>query len=173
MPRFDWKRVDWSLQNIEIAERLGCSPQAVHHARARLGKPQSPRWGRQRESAVVRVQKFTKSQLKSMTRKQLAEGLGVTSERAGSLARALNLPIRRVQHQSLYLFEHFNWDLPTIDLATIWADPRRKNARVHISANRPRPPRWDGRKMDPQFDPAYRAAIRRERGRARRVLAGG
>jgi len=171
MAKFDWKRVDWTLQNIEIAERLGCSYQAVEQARARLGQPQSPRRGRVRDSAIVRVQQFTKAELKSMTRKQLAQRLGISTSRVSALAKEFNLPLRWVQHQSRYPFEHFNWDLPTAVLGKIWANPKNKLPKVYISAHRPRPPRWDGRKMDPQTDPAYRAAVRREQARARRTLA--
>lgn len=69
----DWKSVDWSMNDAELARRYGCTREAVRQKRRIIGIGRSPRWHRRSGSADEKIAVLDTS---GMTLKQIASAAG-------------------------------------------------------------------------------------------------
>jgi hypothetical protein len=111
--KVNWGQVDWHLQDIEIADRFGCSRERVRQARKEPGlgggqqsdKPRS-RTGETAKNILARTD------TKGRTLVQLAATAGCDTHRAGKLLRELGKSFkRRPRGGQIYRWGHFpeNW----------------------------------------------------------------
>lgn len=117
--KIDWSRVDWSLRDIEIAQRTGLTRERVRQVRRDLQKPESPNKGIHtsvlKRNAVLDACARRRQPLSS---KDLSVMLGTSQQAAAIILK--NYPYRKVLNNRKHPWEAFNWDLPTRDLAEIW-----------------------------------------------------
>ena len=87
--RFNWEKVDWKLQDCQIAEMLGTYPSTVAKWRQKLGKPRSPSYHMHRVHPAQKRWGKLNWKLQDI---ELAEKTGLTRERIRQLRILFGAP---------------------------------------------------------------------------------
>jgi hypothetical protein len=165
-----WAKVDWRLPDAELARRLGVTREAVRQARKRMGKEgASPSLtARFRAYAVahraelqgLKVAEALKCagvELRWLSGWRVLDAAGITAADAGRPSRLSRL-------------SDADWRLPDSVLGKIWRISQDRVADRRRLLGRP-PANWDARRAGVSENPAYRAALAREKQKAAKAHA--
>jgi hypothetical protein len=176
-PRYDWSRVDWRKQDIEIAEQLGCSDTTVSITRRRLGKPKAALHHKKRGimkanaviDAILRACDPHTSN-RTITKRVAKQGIFVDEHHVGKRRRALGIPPARPR-PSIWS-ELVDWRLVNQDIRAIWK-VHTVGAFREYHAGKVKPmftyntgkkkgefERFQGRMRDPRYLAIYRAQVK-------------
>lgn len=160
----NWRAVDWSLTNAEIARQQGVSEPRVRERRLALQRNPDMDAGPEPQ-AIKRA--HNAKQLEAVVAAHadiplthLARSLGRSYSTLRNARDRAGLP--PCQWYQTYPWARFNWDLPNTDLGEVWGvcanyvSNRRRKLKQGES-------RWSRRSRNLTRDPAYRAAIKAER----------
>ncbi|HEY2585200.1 MAG TPA: hypothetical protein VGI81_05500 [Tepidisphaeraceae bacterium] len=165
--RVDWRRIDWRKTNVQIARELGVSRERVRQVRRTSGIAPV-------ETAAQRFSHFVvthRERLRDSTVRGAIElsGMKVCYEVARQVLRKAGIkPLKRNDEPLPH-----DWRLPNRDLARIYGRSEQQiaNLRFRTAAGAAK---WDLRGGRALRDPAYRAALEREkRWAARQRIAAG
>jgi hypothetical protein len=159
-----WRSVDWTLPNLRIAERLGCSPSLVTIGRRNWGRP-FPR----RQADVFRA--YLAANAKKLHGLPVPEvirrsGCKLSYNSARTYMRAAGIRTYRFVTDG----KRMDWRLPNKALAQVWGHAKEYVARLRWELGAPKA-RWDSRSKGTAADSAYLRAVAAERQRAEAAAA--
>jgi hypothetical protein len=177
LAKSEWAKVDWTLNDRQIARVVGRSHQRVQQVRHALGKPIVPqKRGTRLPPAMLR--KIDRS--KRYTSVELARLWNMDRKRAWDRGMRLGVWRRMKPHEysnRKYPWELMNFDLPNNDLVHIWRFAGTiKSAAVLVSIKRRsvgRKSRWTRCAGHQPTEAAYKRAYRAEVRRAERWRSNG
>jgi transposase-like protein len=91
--RVSWHLVDWTHQDIEIAEANACSRERVRQKRKELGKPRAANWHCRRVSAKEKISSLADTSQMTMT--EIAKKVGCSNSYALQTLKKLGLKYKR------------------------------------------------------------------------------
>lgn len=134
--RQNWEAVDWTKNDIRIAEELGCTRESVRLWRAKLGKPKSPHKWRFRKFVEFYERFKGRSDL---TYEEVSAVLRMNRETFRQYCAQLSITIPPSPSKAVYPWEQFNWQLPNKVLAEIWRGKAHSVAVHRMLHVRPSP----------------------------------
>ena len=172
-----WSKVDWSKQDVELAEDMGRSRERIRQIRQRLGAPQlaHPR-RRRRTVAALKWAKDNLDKLEGLSGAEAGRRYGLSPHwRDGPLYRFLRPVLRDGIRIRKHRWDLMNFGLPSGDLEGIWRLPRNSAGSYRLR-NRLPPPAWSFQGGHPHFRGrgglrAYLRAVRAEERKAARYFA--
>ena len=171
-----WRAVDWSRQDVELADKTGLSPERIRQIRHNIGAPRAPHHGRSRQS--LRTLQWAKDNLhllKGRSRQELRREYGLACSRRSALTRLLKPFLRNGCLDTLHPWGRMNFALSSRDLERIWRLPYNIASTYRWRKQRPRP-RWSFVGKHPRFGGrkelrAYRRAVAAEERKAAKYFA--
>lgn len=173
----DWRRVDWTKRDIDIAREVGRTKERVRQMRRELRKPNSPyhRW----PDRAFEIEEVAAHLNGTAVNSRDLEAIGLSRESA--LRHGIKVVLIPVMERksSKHPWHLMNWDLPNADLEEIWRVPTQRpssGAGAHSDVAQRRsekkhPRRWNragGRRPN---EAAYWRALDAEQIKARKWLA--
>ncbi len=170
-----WRRLDWSKQDIELAQKTGLSRERIRQIRKSLGASKSPQHNRKlaplrKTKLLLEWVKTNLNRFKGMSRAEVARKYGMgTTTRICSILRAEGV-LQDGRQFRLYRWDLMNFDLPGRTLEQIWKVPLYRATQYRCLHRLPKA-KWKlGRGMTMprmrQELPAYNRAVREEETRA-------
>lgn len=110
----DWKALDWSKSNNELARQINFSANVIRDYRARLGNPPSYARGGNRPRCVITDEMINAADWANVRDNQLARSWGVSRERVRQIRLERRMPafcgvtsqMKEMQEAVLWLNEH-------------------------------------------------------------------
>lgn len=164
-PRYDWSDVDWSLQDIIIAEMIGCSREMVRRKRQKLKKSASVNKGVKRRTPGRVDMVLGRSGPNGITVLEAAKTLEVGYVAAYRFMRRHGIRIQRDEGLGPK-FSLMNWRLANQDLARIWRVRAVKNLRSRYGADETPMMTTRADLRDRMKNPAYVRMVRDEEEKA-------
>ena len=174
-----WSKVDWSKQNVELAEETGLSQERIRQIRQELGasKPAHPHRPRKTTQALQWA-KDNLDKLKGLSGAELQRKYGLNNYwRHSPLHSFLKPFLRNGNLDTKHPWDRMNFSLPNGDLARIWGPPYSQVASYRYEKRRSRP-RWRSKRGSEgiQFTgrgqlQAYHRAVKAEEQNAARYFA--
>jgi hypothetical protein len=117
-----WSKVDWSRQNVELADEMGLSPERIRQIRARLGAPNPTHPDRKRITRqTLQWAKDNLDGLKGLTWAELQRRYGLGDYwRRSPLYSFLKPFLRDGKRIRKHPWDLMNFRLPNGDLARVW-----------------------------------------------------
>ena len=172
-----WYKVEWSKQDVELADELDRSRERIRQIRQELGAPQPAHPRRRRRTvAALKWAKDNLDKLRGLSGAELKRQYGLDAPwRKGSLYRLLKPVLRDGKLIRKHRWDLMDFSLPSSDLERIWRLPRN-TAVMYRSRNHRRRPAWSFQGGHPQFSgrgqlQAYRRAVKAEERNAARYFA--
>lgn len=174
-----WSTVDWSKQDVELADEMGLSRERIRQIRQKVGAPKSARQHKMRKSAAaLQWAKDNLDKFKGLSGAELGRKYGLGPHwQHGPLYPFLKPLLRDGKRIRKHRWDLMNFRLPNHDLERIWRLPRNMVAAYRFRNQRP-PPAWCFKRVRGHTQlsgreqlPAYRRTVKAEERNAARYFA--
>lgn len=129
--KFNWTKVNWRKQDIDIAREFGYTRERVRQVRRKLGKPdpKTKHWSKRQHEVCRAVQALNGTIVTSRELKEIGIQTA-TARRYGAKVRNITQEERSLETQSRP-YHLMNWKLPNADLEDIWHVRRQMKSGCH------------------------------------------